>query len=95
MSEQGTAVLWGATHHRFLWPKNALGRPVRIRIAPRTPKPGSILVSSLEGSDVGVADAEWVAFAVLDVEERVGVEVIVTLTTTGMSVTVGMSEEPE
>ena len=59
-----------ATHHRFLWPKNALGRPVRIRMAPRTPKPGSILVSRCEGSAEAVAEAAaLVAFAVLDGDE--------------------------
>lgn len=42
--------------HLFLWPQNALGSPVMMRIAPNTPKAGVILVARTMG--VGVGDAE-------------------------------------
>lgn len=41
---------------RFLWPKKALGRPVKMRMPPRTPKAGSMTVSSVMGMTVGVAE---------------------------------------
>ena len=40
--------------HLFLCPRKALGRPVRMRTVPRTPKAGSILVART----VGEADGE-------------------------------------
>jgi hypothetical protein len=40
-------MLRGCTDHLFLCPKKALGRPVRMRTEPRTPKAGSILVSRM------------------------------------------------
>ena len=49
------------TDHLFLCPRNALGRPVRMRTVPRTPKAGSIFVASTLGLGVGVDDAEAVA----------------------------------
>ena len=53
------------------------------------------MVSRCEGSVEAVAEAAaLVAFAVLDGDETGGVEVTVRLTTTGMSVTVGMSAVP-
>lgn len=42
-------------------PRKALGRPVRIRTEPRTPKAGSILVARTVGEGVGVEDAEALA----------------------------------
>ena len=56
------------THHLFLWPQNALGRPVMIRMAPSTPKPGSILVSRTMGVAEAEADAEEGADAEVDAE---------------------------
>ena len=47
-------------HHLFLWPQNALGRPVRMRIAPRTPNAGVISVASTIGVGDGVAVVEAV-----------------------------------
>jgi hypothetical protein len=45
------------TNHLFLCPRKALGRPVKIRTVPRTPKAGSILVARTVGEGVCVADA--------------------------------------
>jgi hypothetical protein len=39
--------------HLFLWPQNALGSPVMMRIAPNTPKAGVILVARTMGVGVG------------------------------------------
>ena len=65
------------TDHRFLCPRKALGRPVRMRRTPRTPKAGSSLVSRWMGS--GVAEAVWfVALAA-----KLGVAVTVTFKTSG------------
>lgn len=51
--------------HLFLWPQNALGSPVMMRIAPNTPKAGVILVSRTMG--VGVGDDEDVDVGVDEV----------------------------
>lgn len=41
-----------------MWPQNALGSPVMMRIAPNTPKAGVILVARTMGVGVGEAEAE-------------------------------------
>ena len=48
-------------YHLFLWPQKALGKPVRMRRAPRTLKAGVILVSRTIGAGVGVDVEEDVA----------------------------------
>ena len=53
------------TYHLFLWPRNAQGRPVRMRRAPSTPNPGSRTVSSLTGA--GLADTDTVEEVVVEV----------------------------
>lgn len=63
--------------------------PVSMRMAPRTPKPGSILVSKRRGS--GGAE-ELADGAALTVEDAVGVTV--TLKTTGMTVLTGIVVRP-
>ena len=70
------------THHLFLWPQNALGKPVRIRRAPRTPKAGSNLVSSMMADGVGLV-------------VLVGVGVMVTLTADEITVVIGTFWSPE
>lgn len=77
-----------------MWPRKALGIPVRMRSAPSTPKPGSSFVSRWRGSGVDVADADVVCDAAAELE-LVGVGVTVTLRTTGITVEIGMSELPE
>lgn len=47
-------------YHLFLWPQNALGRPVKMRIPPRTPKAGVISVASTMGVGDGEEDVEAV-----------------------------------
>lgn len=84
MSISDERGLW-RTHHLFLCPQKALGRPVRMRMAPRTPKAGSSLVESTIGAGVGVEDAE----AVADAEEDVAFGVTVTLNTVGTTVVMG------
>ncbi|KAI0361301.1 hypothetical protein OH77DRAFT_415615 [Trametes cingulata] len=80
--------------HRFLCPRNALGRPVRIRSAPSTPNPGSMWVSSLVKSGAAEVVADGWAEDVEDaLTEFVGVTV--TLKTTGMAVVIGMFWLPE
>jgi len=71
--------------HLFLCPRKALGRPVKMRTVPRTPKAGSILVAR----SVGETDCEGV-----DVDDaealilEVGVAIVrVTLKTVGRTVT--------
>lgn len=49
-----------SAHHLFLWPQNALGRPVKMRIAPRTPNAGEISVDNTMGVGDGEADVEAV-----------------------------------
>ena len=78
--------------HRFLWPRNALGMPVRMRSAPRTAKPGSMWVSSLVKSGAVVEVADSAAELVLEAVEE---GVIVTLNVVGTTVVVGMSRVPE
>lgn len=79
------------THHRFLWPRKALGMPVRMRRAPSTPNPGSILVSRCRGSGAGVA----VVDVVLDGAELVAVGLGVTVRTMGTTVAIGMTVLPD
>ena len=43
-------------YHRFLCPKKALGIPVRMRMAPSTPNPGSSLVVSRIGAGEVVSE---------------------------------------
>ncbi len=67
--------------------QKAEGRPVRIRMAPSTPKAGSSLVSRV----IGVAEAEAEALALDaadddDADEEVGVAVYVTLKVVGTTV---------
>jgi hypothetical protein len=77
-----------------LWPRKAEGRPVRMRIAPSTPKAGSMRVSRVMGAGVAEADAEAVVDAVVEVEE--GTRVEVTLNTVGRAVVeTGMDWVPE
>ena len=56
-------------YHLFLCPKKALGMPVRMRIPPSTPNPGSSLVSSRIGAGELVAVGETVG---VPVEENEG-----------------------
>ncbi len=85
-------MLGVCTDHLFLCPRNALGRPVRIRTVPRTPKAGSIFVAKTLGEDVGVDDAEAVA---LDLVVGVGTAIVrVTLTTVGRTLTIARVWEP-
>ena len=63
--------------------------PVSMRIAPSTPKPGSIFVSRRRGSGGAEELAEGAA---LVVEDAVGVTV--TLKTMGMTVLTAMAERP-
>jgi hypothetical protein len=49
-------------HQRFLWPRKALGSPVRIRRAPKTPKAGSNTVAST-GPELCVGIVVFVAVA--------------------------------
>ena len=72
------------THQRFLWPQNVLGRPVMIRMTPRTPKPGSILVSRA----IGAAEGD-------SVDVAVGVRVKVTLKVVGKTVVMVTSSPPD
>ena len=80
-------------YHRFLCPRNALGMPVRMRMAPSTPNAGSILVSRTVGSGVLVGGGA-VSFFFVAVAVGVGVLTTVTLRTTGTTVKVGTSEVP-
>lgn len=55
-------------YHLFLCPKKALGNPVRMRMAPSTPNPGSSLVSSRIGAGEPVSAGTAVGVGV-SVEE--------------------------
>ena len=61
-----------SAYHLFLCPQKVLGRPVMMRIAPRTPNPGSILVSREMAVCAGELVLDAVALAV-DVGTRVDV----------------------
>lgn len=74
------------THHLFLWPQKALGRPVIIRTAPSTPNAGSSFVLSTIAVGVGVG---------LVVGVIVKVCVIVAFTTVGTTVVIGTFWFPE
>jgi len=73
-----------ATHHLFLWPQNALGSPLIIRTAPRTPNAGSSFVASTMG--VGVEEA---------LGEIVEVRVTVAFKTIGTTVGIGTFRFPD
>ena len=83
------------TYHRFLCPRKALGIPVIMRRAPRTPNPGSILVCNCRGSGVGVALAEVVLEGAELVDDAELVGVTVTLKTVGTTVGRVTSDVPE
>ena len=69
-------------------PRKALGRPVRMRTVPRTPKAGSILVARIVAEAVEVADA-------LTVEVGVGAIVRVRLKAVGKTLTIARVWVPE
>ena len=73
-------------------PRKALGRPVRMRTVPRTPKAGSILVARIvaEAVEVAVADAD-----ALTVEVGSGAIVRVILKAVGKTLTIARVWEPE
>jgi hypothetical protein len=63
-----------SSYHLFLCPKKALGMPVRMRSPPRTPNPGSSLVSSRIGAGelVSVGEVVEVVEVGVPVEEESG-----------------------
>lgn len=71
-------------------PQNALGSPVRMRIAPKTPKPGVILVSNMI-AEVGEAEDDGEDEFVEAEAERV----VVALNTVGRTVMTVVAMFPE
>ena len=80
--------------HRFLWPRKALGMPVRMRSAPSTANAGSMCVSSLVKSGTAEEVADSAAELVLEAEE-VAESVTVTLKVVGTAVVSVTSRLPE